>query len=133
MMVGMGGCQEEQQATTNIKSARLMAAENRELQQEAKILEGKIKDLQAEKIKQDDEIKNLKSQLKTEKAKRAEEVQGLSKRLDECKAITDEKLAEEAKKNSDELTTSLMNWITELSTENERLKAELAEPNKSQK
>jgi chromosome segregation ATPase len=77
----LGGCQEEQ-ASSDVKQSRLVAAENRELktqfQQETKKRDEEIKNLntqmQTETKKRDDEIKNLNSQIR----KRDKEIEDLS-------------------------------------------------------
>ena len=139
-VVWTGGCQEEQ--TSDVKQARLIVAEDRETKAQ----------LQAETKKRDDEIKNLKAQLqtetneiknlKTEISKRDDEIKGIveqcqiemkqrdntiqltSKQLDQCEKARNERIEEAVKKQCDGAMSTLTDLISELTAENERLKAQ---------
>ena len=132
-MVFTGGC-EKQQASSDVRMHRLIAMENRELkaqlQQETKKRDEEIKNLknqlQTETKKRDDGIKNLKTQLQNETKKLNDEVKNLTEQLTRCEQTRDGKIAEEVKKYCEEQVTSLTDWNTELVTENEQLKNELA-------
>jgi len=76
-VVWAGGCQEEQ-ASSGEKKARLAAVENRDLQSQ----------LQAEKKKRDDDIKNLNTQFQAETKKKDDEIKKLSERLEKNQALT---------------------------------------------
>ena len=75
--VWASGCQEEQ-ASSGDKMARLAAVENRDLQSQ----------LQAEKKKRDDEIKNLNTQFQAEMKKKDDEIKKLSEQLKKAQALT---------------------------------------------
>jgi len=139
-MLWTGGCQEEQ-ASPDVKTARLIAAENRDLktqlQQEAKKRNEEIKNLnaqmQTETKKRDDEIKNLKTQFQTEKEKLNADADNLSKQLAKCvqeRQAALDKTEEGIKNRSEEITEEmvvpLMNEAGELKAEIAQLKAELA-------
>ncbi len=101
-IIGAGGCQEEQ-ASSGDQKARLEVVENRDLQSqlqaEKKKKDDDIKNLntqsQAEMKKKDDEIKKLNEQLKkaqapilTEIAKRDDEIKKLNEQIKKAKALT---------------------------------------------
>jgi cytochrome c553 len=75
--VWAGGCQEEQ-ASSSDKMVRLEAVENRDLQSQ----------LQAEKKKKDDEIKNLNTQSQTEMKKKDDDIKKLNEQLKKAQALT---------------------------------------------
>jgi predicted nucleic acid-binding Zn-ribbon protein len=138
-----GGCQDEQ-ASSDVRQSRLAAVENRELktqcQQETKKRDEEIKNLntqmQTEKKKRDDKIEdlktqleNLKKQLQAEAKKGDDKIKDLAEQLSQCKKANDAKI-EEIQKDMRErniaFITELVNKNSELTTEVERLKAELA-------
>ena len=112
-----GGCQDEQ-ASSDVKQSRLVAAENRDLktqlQQETKKRDDEIKNLntqmQTETKKRDDKIENLKTQLQTETKKRDDKIENLKTQLQT-----------EAKKRDDEIK----NLNKQLQTEKEKLNADV--------
>jgi predicted nucleic acid-binding Zn-ribbon protein len=109
-----GGCQEEQ-VSPDLKTARLMAVENRDLRAQ----------LQAETKKFNDEIQNLKTQLQ----KQDDQIKNLKGQLAQCEKARDAKI-EEIKNGLEEQYMGFMTYVantnSELSVEVERLKAELA-------
>ena len=121
-MVWMGGCQEEQ-ASSDVKQSRLIAAENGDLKAQ----------LQQETKKRDEEIKNLKTQLQTEKEKLNADMNNLSKQLAKCvqeRQAALDKAEKESKKLSEMITEEtimpLMKETGELKAEIAKLKAELS-------
>ena len=118
--VWTGGCQEEQ--TPDMRQARLIAMENKELKAQ---LQDEIKNLKAqcqtEAKKQDDEVNNLKGQIK----KRDDDIQQYAEQLAECEQIKSEEMQKAADKEVWGLVTDLTKKNEELLAENERLQAEL--------
>lgn len=78
-VVWAGGCQEEQ-ASSGDKMARLAAVESRDLQSQ----------LQTEKKKKDDDIKNLNTQFQAEMKKKDDEIKKLSVQLEKAQALTEQ-------------------------------------------
>jgi hypothetical protein len=140
-----GGCQEEQ-ASSDVRQARLIAAENGDLNRqlqakgdEIKKLNEQIKGspLHAEVKKRDDEIKNLNEknlneknlnkQLQAEREKLNADVDNLSKQLAECvqeKQAVAEKAEKDIEKRSEELSEGI---VTPILNEMKGLKAEIAQ------
>jgi hypothetical protein len=121
MMVWTGGCQEEQQVSSDVNLHRLIAAENRELKEK----------LVAEEKKRDDEIKKLVIQHQAEMKKRDEDMNRLKEQLAQCEQAKQNSLKaqQEEQKRLDSLMSALRDWNTNLTTEVRRLKAELAKRN----
>jgi hypothetical protein len=125
--VWTGGCQEEQ--TPDMRQARLIAMENKELKAqllaEAKKREDEIKNLkaqcQAEAKKQDDQMKNLKEQIK----KRDNDIEQYAQQLAECEQIKSEEMQKAADKEVWGMVMDLSQKNEQLLAENERLQAEL--------
>jgi flagellar motility protein MotE (MotC chaperone) len=137
-VVWAGGCQEEQ-VSSDVKQSRLIAAENRDLQQETKKRDDEIKNLnaqsQVEMKKKDEEIKKLSEQLKKAQAssqaeitKRDDEVKNIKDQLFQCEKARDTKMEDVQKEMGDRyvgLITDLTSKDSELTAEVDRLKAEL--------
>jgi hypothetical protein len=139
----VGGCQEEQ-ALSGEKEARLMAVENRDLQaqlqtemkkkdDEIKKLSEQLKisqaSIQAEIIKRDGEIKELNANIQDQMKKHDEDIRSVSRQLEQCQKAQDERVAKEINKQCQETVASQLNWIAELTAENERLKGGQADVN----
>jgi predicted RNase H-like nuclease (RuvC/YqgF family) len=113
-VVWTAGCQEEQ-ASPDVKTARLIAVENRELKAQ----------LQAEIKNRDNEIQNLKDKTK----KQDDEIKNLAEQLSQCEKASDakiEKIQKDMGEQNISFITNLVDKNSELTTEVERLKAELA-------
>jgi predicted nuclease with TOPRIM domain len=131
-----GGCQEEQ-ASPDVKMARLTALENKELQAQLQAEKKKCDDdinkinnekaqLQAEIKKRDDEIKNLNAQFAAGSKNLNDEFRDIQKQLDECQQVKSVEMQKESDKEVWGMVTDLAQKNEELTAEVERLKAELA-------
>ncbi len=118
MMVLTGGCQEEQQVSSDVNLHRLIAAENRELKEK----------LVAEEKKRNDEIKKLENQFQAEMKKRDDDMKHLAEQLAQCEKARENSLKaqEKEQKRLDSLISALRDWNTDLTAEVRRLKEELA-------
>jgi Skp family chaperone for outer membrane proteins len=115
--VWVWGC--EGQQTPDMRTARLMAIENKELKAQ----------MQAETKKRDDEIQKLEGQIQAEINKHNDDVQSLSNQLAQCEHDRTEGIKESEKKQQEQTQSVLTGVIQEnqkLTAEIERLNAEIA-------
>jgi outer membrane murein-binding lipoprotein Lpp len=113
----VGGCQENQ--ASDIKTARLIAVENKDLKAQ----------IQTETKKRDEETAKLKEQLRLETKKRDSEIQSLSDSLAGCERGRTAGFKELEQKQKEQLESVLSPVIAEnqkLSAEIERLQTEIA-------
>jgi hypothetical protein len=111
------GCQEEQ--TPDMRTARLIALENKELKAQ----------MQAEIKKRDDEIHKLKEQIQADTKKHNDEVQNFSDQLAQCEHDRTEGIKETERKNKEQIESVLSGVIAEnqkLSAEIQKLNEEIA-------
>jgi hypothetical protein len=111
------GCQEEQ--TPDMRTARLIALENKELKAQ----------MQAEIKKRDDEIHKLKEQIQADTKKHNDEVQSISDILAQCEHDRTEGIKETERKNKEQIESVLSGVIAEnqkLSAEIQKLNEEIA-------
>jgi hypothetical protein len=111
------GCQEQQ--APDIRTARLIALENKELKAQ----------IRAEIKKRDDEIQKLKEQIQADTKKHNDEVQSISNLLTQCEHDRTEGIKETEQKNKEHVESVLSGVIVEnqkLTAEIQRLNAEIA-------
>jgi Flp pilus assembly protein TadB len=119
VMIGVWvwGCQEQQ--TPDMRTARLMAIDNKELKAQ----------MQAETKKRDDEIQKLKEQIQADIKKHNSEIQNISDLLAQCERDRTVGLKEQEKLQKEQIERVLSGVIAEnqkLTAEIERLNAEIA-------
>jgi septal ring factor EnvC (AmiA/AmiB activator) len=116
-MIFAGGCMEEQ-ASSDSKIHRLIAAENRELKEK----------LEAEKKKRDDEIKKLETQFRAEMLKRDDDMNRLTEQLAQCEQARQNviKSRKQEQERLESMISALNDWNKELTIEVKQLKDELA-------
>jgi exonuclease SbcC len=113
-VVWAGGCQEEQVSSGDQK-ARLEAVENRDLQSQ----------LQAEKKKKNDEIKNLNAQSQAEIKKKDDEIKKLSEQLKKAQMPTHAEIAKrdgEIKKLTEQLKKAQASTQEEIAKRDDEIK-----------
>jgi cell division protein FtsB len=119
VMIGVWvwGCQEQQ--TPDMRTARLIAIENKELKAQ----------MQAETKKRDDEIQKLKEQIQADIKKHNSEIQSMSDLLSQCEHDRTVGLKEQEKLQKEQIEkvlTGVMQENQKLTAEIERLNAEIA-------